>query len=534
MIWPYKDCYLEGGQTNEDARRNEKFWNETLAAEDIDVLLSPKVFTNFKHISKDSDKNQTKLNPSDHMIIKGNNLLVLHSLKQRFYGKIKLIYIDPPYNTGGEANIFTYNNSFNHSTWLTFMKNRLEVSKELLTDDGFIAIAIDHNELLYLGTLTDEIFGRENRVAIVSVVHHPAGKTNDKFFATSNEYMLIYAKNKENAKLKKLPMTEKTKKTYNLKQNGSHYKLDKLIRTGETRNARKQDRRNQHYPIYVNPENLSEISLAKKIGFKEIWPKEKGINWIWSHAPDSLAKKLKSGDIVAKLNKNNGITIYIKNWISDYKGRTPKTIWDDKTYNSNEYGSKLLNKIVGSGRFSYPKSVYTILDTIRITTSNDDLILDFFAGSGTTGHATLLLNKKDQGNRTFILVEQLNDHIEVCKERLQKVLQQESMEDSISNFELAENHAVIINKIVQANSKEELVEIWQEMKHRNFLSYQINLEPGGAEIREFNDMSISEQKKNLFECLDKNQLYINYTEIEDESNAISESDKLLNQQFYSN
>ena len=176
---------MEGGQSKDEEKRNEIYFNEVLDGKEIDQLLERKVFTNLQRIdqheihslkkwNRDKEMNQ-KRNLSedtitDNLIIKGNNLLALHTIKREFSGKVKLIYIDPPYNTGGDSNIFSYNNYFNHSTWLVFMKNRLEIAKELLKEDGFIAIAIDHYELFYLGTLTDEIFGRENRLGVITVV----------------------------------------------------------------------------------------------------------------------------------------------------------------------------------------------------------------------------------------------------------------------------------------------------------------------------------------------------------------------------
>ncbi len=170
----------------------------------------------------------------ENLIIKGNNLLALHSLKKQFAGKVKLIYIDPPYNTGGDANIFTYNNTFNHSTWLTFIKNRLEVAKKLLRDDGFIAIAIDHTELFYLGTLADEIFCRENRLGIITVRHFPGGRTNDKFFATTNEFMLVYACNIDIAKVKELNISEeKFLKKFSEEDEKGKYRLSQFARMGE-------------------------------------------------------------------------------------------------------------------------------------------------------------------------------------------------------------------------------------------------------------------------------------------------------------
>ncbi len=203
LSWPYKDCVLEGGMTKEDQKRDEIFWNEILAPDEISRLLDPKVFTNAKRIDKDGEHNldgfKTNENGDikDNLIIKGNNLLALHSLKKRFAGKVKLIYIDPPYNTGNDS--FKYNDAFNHSSWLTFMKNRLEVAKDLLRDDGVIFTQCDDNEQAYLKVLMDEVFGRENFVNHVSVkVKSSAGfKTVNKGVMETSEYILIYAKNKK-------------------------------------------------------------------------------------------------------------------------------------------------------------------------------------------------------------------------------------------------------------------------------------------------------------------------------------------------
>ena len=164
LSWPYKDCMLEGGQTKEDAKRNEIFWNETLAPDEINRLTEPKALCNFRRYDSTGEHEVTELKKDDNLIIKGNNLLALYSLRQRFRGKVKLIYIDPPYNTGNDS--FGYNDSFNHSTWLTFMKNRLEVAKELLKNDGMIFISINHIELGYILVLMDLVFGKENKLPI--------------------------------------------------------------------------------------------------------------------------------------------------------------------------------------------------------------------------------------------------------------------------------------------------------------------------------------------------------------------------------
>ena len=167
LNFPYKDCILEGGQTKEDVKRDEVFFNETLAPTEITRLLDDKVFANFKRYDKDGMHEVKEIKEDDNFIIKGNNLVVLHSLKKKYAGKIKLIFIDPPYNTGNDG--FNYNDNFNHSTWLTFMKNRLEIARKLLKNDGLIWVQIDDNEYAYLKVLMDEIFGRESYLNTVTL-----------------------------------------------------------------------------------------------------------------------------------------------------------------------------------------------------------------------------------------------------------------------------------------------------------------------------------------------------------------------------
>src|SRR5690606_35473571 len=187
---------------------------EILAQDEITQLLEPKVLTNAKRIDKDGEKPLAQFNRNekgtitDNLIIKGNNLLALHTLKEEFAGKIKLIYIDPPYNTGGSGDTFAYNNSFKRSSWLTFMRNRLEVAKRLLQDNGVLIAAIDDYEMHTLRFLLDEILGDENRLGTVVVVHNPRGRNDDKYFATMHEYLLVYAKNKDLVHLKNFEFTE--------------------------------------------------------------------------------------------------------------------------------------------------------------------------------------------------------------------------------------------------------------------------------------------------------------------------------------
>src|SRR6056300_1562352 len=282
LDWPYKDCVLEGGMSSEEdtetfiekkvettpgkmdkktgtmispektevtfsqakRKREEIFYNNIIADKEIDRLLDKKALKNFtRYTAKGEEKVKEIKRDEDgtikeNLLIKGNNLLALHSLKEQFAGKVKLIYIDPPYNTGGDLDIFAYNNKFNHSTWLTFMKNRLEVAKEFLREDGVIAIAIDHAELFYLGALSDQVFDRENRIGLVTVVHKPEGRQHSKFFSPSNEYMLVYAKNKELAKFNKIVLLDEKKKEFNEVDDKGFYKWKEFVRKDTLRNKK--------------------------------------------------------------------------------------------------------------------------------------------------------------------------------------------------------------------------------------------------------------------------------------------------------
>jgi len=541
LSWPYKDCVLEGGMTKEDQKRDEIFWNETLAPDEISRLLDPKVFTNAKRIDKNGEhplchseldsescfKTDENGDIKDSFIIKGNNLLALHSLKKRFAGKVKLIYIDPPYNTGGEANIFTYNNSFNHSTWLTFIKNRLEVARDLLRKEGFIAITIDHNELFYVGEIADEIFGRENRLGVVTIVIKPEGRQFAKFFAVTNEFMLVYAKDINVANFEDVIIDEKEKEKFDKKDEKGNYKLRLYLNYNKPEISGRNINPEGWYPFYVS-KDLKTITLEKKIGYVEIWPIDNGIEKSWQTSRKTAQERISSGDIVCEKNKKGKLEIFFK----DREHQRYLTHWFDSKYNATHYGTRLLEKTLGEKvKFSYPKSLYSVLDALKIMTKNDDIILDFFAGSGTTGHATIELNKQDGGNRKFILVEQLDEHIDVCKKRIKKVVGKVGDGDFVY-MELMKWNENFVEKIQKAKTKEELKKLWEKMKEKAFLSYKVDVKAIDKNAKDFEDLSIEDQKRFLRECLDKNHLYINYSEIDDEEYGVSEDDKKLNKEFY--
>jgi adenine-specific DNA-methyltransferase len=537
--FPFKDCVLEGGMSTEEAQRDERFLHIEKDAKDIDTLFDQKVLTNFSYIDK---LGETKLDESsdveffdknenlkNNLLIKGNNLLALHTLKSRLAGRVKLIYIDPPYNTGGDANIFTYNNAFNHSTWMVFMKNRLEIAREFLREDGFIAIAIDHEELFYLGVLADETFGRNNRIGIVTIVHKPEGRNQEKFFATSCEFMLVYAKNKDFANFKEVVLSDEKKYEYSLKDEIGQYKLVEYLRGGGGDDNLRINKPHFYYPIYVSSD-LKNISTEKKSGFYEIYPITlSGIERTWKTKVETLIEKINNDRIVAIKNKNK--IIICEKYYSSEKGQLIKTHWDDKRYNAINQGTNLLEKIIGSRDFSYPKSLYLVLDTLKIMTSDNDIIMDFFAGSGTTGHATLELNKEDGGNRKFVMIEQLDTHFNICKKRISKILPEYKDNIGAITFELKKYNQEYVDQIRDTKTKEELNAVYQKMMKNAFLEFWIN-KKNFERDEEYKKLRLEEQKEKLIEILDANQLYTNYLDMNDKAYNVSETDKILTDKFY--
>src|SRR5699024_8646723 len=255
LDFPYKDTVLKASMSKEDTdkddlRPDEPFLNEVIAKEEIDVLLDKKILVNAKKYDEDGEHEVDSFSEEDNLIIKGNNLLALHTLKEKYAGKVKMIYIDPPYNTKSSATTFYYNNSFNHSTWLTFMKNRVETSKDLLREDGVFVVAIDDNELFYLGVLLDEIFGEFNRLAVVSVVHNPGGRQDEEHFPTAHENMIVYAKNRGKVQLNYLPLSKEKIKQFNKKDSYGLYKTRNFRRSGN--NSLRVESYKMFYHIYFN------------------------------------------------------------------------------------------------------------------------------------------------------------------------------------------------------------------------------------------------------------------------------------------
>jgi adenine-specific DNA-methyltransferase len=536
LVWPFKDCILEGGQSREEDKREEIFFNETLAQDEITQLLEAKVLTNAKTYNKDGEQNfsgftrDADLNIkrglpedtiTDNLIIKGNNLLALHSLKKEFGGKIKLIYIDPPYNSHSQANTFAYNNSFNRSTWLVFMKNRLEIAKRLLTEDGVIVVAIDKNEQPRLQILIEEIFTNYN-VDCITVVHNARGVIGTNFSYTHEYAIFVTPLGKKSIGNRKI---EKDKIDWRqLRDRGGE-----SLRT---------DAKKCFYPIIVED--------GKVVGFGDVCEDDKhpeqneiqgsqiyiypidnnGVERKWRYARQTVDKIIN----VLRVKESNGkFSIEIG---KDYG--TYKTVWTDRKYDASLNGTQLVKGLVSDSKFTFPKSIYNVIDCVNAVVENDKnaIVLDFFGGSGTTAHAVLHINKEDKGKRQFIICEQM-DYIEtITARRVQKAIENEYSSSSFTYLELKKYNQSFIDQIEKAENSKTLLEVWEQMKAKSFLDYNVDIQKQDEHIGEFKKLELTQQKRHLIRLLDKNQLYVNLSSINDKDLDCSTAEKNITKDFY--
>lgn len=531
LVWPFKDCVLEGGQSREEDKREEIFFNETLAQDEITQLLEAKVFTNAKrHTTKgetvlDAFKRNEKGEIIDNLIIKGNNLLALHSLKKEFAGKVKLIYIDPPYNTGNDS--FKYNDAFNHSTWLTFMKNRLDVAKEMLSEDGSIWINLDDGEVHYCKILCDEVFGRENFVANV-IWHKKNVVQNDaKYFNQNHDHILVIAKNKDKWSPNLLGRTEEMDNRYANPDNdprGNWTSVALQAKSGSDK-------------------NIYEITFDNGVTWKPVAGTYPRLN------KESLLKAYKEGRLW--FGKNGTSVPRLKKYLTEVKdGLVPNTIFTNDDCGSTQMGKEELKKLMEENIFATPKPEKLLKRILEVATSENELVLDFFGGSGTTGAVAHKMK------RQYILVEQMDYIHELPEMRLRKVVGIETEmqgellkkivfdEGGISKavnwqgggefvyIELKKYNEHFVEQIEVATDTNRLLQIWEEMKVKSFLNYNVDLQKQAEHIDSFQTLTLAQQKQHLVELLDKNQLYVNLSSLNDGDFAVSDEDKKITADFY--
>ena len=450
LVWPFKDCILEGGQSREEDKREEIFFNEILAQDEITQLLEPKVLSNAKRVDKNGEKpldqfnRNEKGNITDNLIIKGNNLLALHTLKEEFAGKVKLIYIDPPYNTGTDS--FGYNDNFNRSTWLTFMKSRLQIAKTLLSNDGAIYVQLDYHQVHYLKILMDEVFGEKNyqREIIWRIGWLSGYKTADNNWIRNHDTILFYSKDERQLKFIKNYIPKSEFKSI-ASSNAERYPIEDVWNGNEY-------------------DDLNSIAIV-------------------SFSGETVSKMLNSEDEV--------------------KGQKSE---------------KLLERI------------------IKAHTEEGEIVLDFFGGTGTTAAVAHKLN------RQYIIIEQLEKHIDICVRRIKKVIGGEQSGISKRNnwqgggsfvyLKLKKYNQAFIQLIEEAKDSETLLNVWEQMKTKSFLNYNVDIKKQDEHLEEFKALTLAEQKQHLCELLDKNQLYVNLSSLNDADFACTAEEKKVTQNFY--
>ncbi len=501
LVWPYKDCILEGGQTKEDAKRDEIFFNETLAQDEITTLLDQKVLTNYHRYGKvqsnapffnrdaafNESRGLAKDTITDNLVIKGNNLIALHCLKKEFAGKVKLIYIDPPFNTNNDS--FTYNDSFSRSTWLTFMKNRLEIAKQLLTDDGNIFIHIDINQNHYLKIVADDVFKEENFVEeiIWSYGSPSGGRAATPKPVNIHDYILHYAKKYKGRKQNRVYIP------YSQKYIDDWFKF------------KDEDGR---------------IFRQRQVGIDEM-----------------------------------GEPIWKKQYLDESNGIPLSTVWNDimqvyadpRAYKKGNKADVEVIKEFSGGQ----KPEKLIERIIEMASDENDIVLDYHLGTGTTASVAHKLN------RQYIGVEQMDSQVEIICKRLCKVIggdaagisksvgwnpNNPSFEDSTRGryarnnfvyFELKKFNQAFIEKIEAAESTETLLQIFDEMKEKSFLAYNLDIKEQNENLEEFKALNLNEQKQILCGILDKNQLYVNRTDIADTRFENTAEEIAVTNEFYS-
>lgn len=363
--------------------------------------------------------------------IEGDNLDALKILRETYLNKVKLVYVDPPYNTGNNliykndfsqseesfienngqndqyGNRLFVNNDTNgrfHTDWLNMIYPRIKLARDFLTDDGFFVISIDQSELMNLIKVCDEIFGEENRINIVTVVHKPEGRNQEKFFGTSNEFALFYAKNKADANFRNVVLDQEVAKKFKDQDSLGNFRFQNFIRMTDGRLAYRSVRPKFWYPIYVNT-RLKVMSVHKEKvpePFETIFPITKvGVEMSWKLLPLSAEELINTGNLSFEVDKSGFITIVEK----IRETQVIKTHWIKKEYNAIQNGTKIVNDLLGANVFDFPKSLYLIEDILKLCLDKNDTVLDFFSGSATTAHACMLLNSEDNGNRKFILVQ---------------------------------------------------------------------------------------------------------------------------------
>ena len=553
LAWPYKDCVLEGGQTKEDAKRDEIFWSETLAPDEINRLTEPKVFTGFKRYDRDGVHNVDHLRPTDNLIIKGNNLLTLYSLRKKYAGRIKLIYIDPPYYfvANKSEDTFNYNSNFKLSTWCTFMKNRLEIARELRSEDGAIFVQISDDGVGELHLILKDVFNRNgennfiNKITVKTKSPSGFASVNPGVFETA-EYILGFAKNKSRWCFNQQYVKSEYDTNYdsyivNPDDNFENWQFEK-IDTAIAKELGYEDKREalENVSKFVFNQMVADFALKNRnrvfrltaindnAASEAVELREQS-----RQNPTRIYCLKREGNYDLYVTKAQEIALYSKK-IRNIDGEEVPTmqltnIWSDISY---EGIAKEGNVQLKGGK----KPEKLLRRIVEMASNPGDIVLDFFAGSGTTASVVHKLG------RQFITCDQLDSQIDMSLTRLGNVVKgdQSGISKTVNwqgggSFvycELAKANQQFINDIETAETHETLIDIWTQMQATGYLNYKTDISTVNESASDFAALSLDDQKRFLMDCLDKNMLYIPISDMEDEEYAIGDEDKRLTKEFY--
>lgn len=409
-------------------------------------------------LEQDKKKSLKGKNEAENLIIQGDNLLALKALLPQYQGKVKCIYIDPPYNTGNESWVYNDNVSSptikewqgkvvgkagedltRHDKWLCMMTPRLKMLRELLAEDGVIFISIDDNEIHNLRLLMDDIFGADNFIACIVAQLNPRGRTLDRFLAKTYEYVLLYGRNASiESSINFVEKQGELLNTYNKQDKKGIYRELELRNRNPVFN--RQNRPNLFYPLYINPNDSSVSVIKTKLHSIETLPRNSNdVDGCWTWGKDKAEKQ--AAELVGKQVSTGAWRVYRKDYLENEDGETAttkaKALWLEKEIN-NENGKEVCNELFGTCPFDFPKSVDLIKRCVLLGSTKGGLVLDSFAGSGTTAHAVMELNKEDGENRKFILVEMEEYADKLTAERVRRAAKKYEYEEGFTYHTLGQ------------------------------------------------------------------------------------------------
>ena len=529
LVFPYKDCVLEGGQTKEDKKREEIFYNSSLARSEIDKLLYPKVLTNPIRYDSEGEKRTSEFHNDDNLILKGNNLLALSTVIKRYEGQVKCIYIDPPYYFRNlrATDTFKYNSNFHLSSWLVFLKNRLELAKKMMCPGATIWINISEDGMHYLKVMCDDIFGANHFVGTIPR-RTRNGKSDVPYnFSQDFDWLLVYTNVSENTDV----MGRSVERQY--------YETDdypgRPWRLADLTSQQPASKRPNSYFTMKDPKTGKEYPASEKR--------------TWAVTKDTFEEYYKQGAIVFPddydfLNISKPYSRKFKS-DDDKNGKLSSVISDFQiqsflkevlSNSKNADGNAQIDELFGRDEFDYAKPENLIKAILEVTTQKNDLVLDFFLGSGTTAAVAHKMGRR------YIGIEQLEYIKTLTVNRMKKVISGENGGisadvdwhggGSFVYCELANLNQTIVEKIESAISTEDVVNIYKQIVKTGFISSKVNPRDINENLDDFYALSLDEQKCFLMELLDKNLLYVNYCDIDDQEFDISDNDKQFTKSFY--